>query len=301
MSRPNDDHITERGRRYTEREQRREALQQAVDEIRRDRSFSKTLRRVAEEALQFRVLQIPDEGSSITSLQEAETILQTLAAGDGDSEAFATLEAESESDGSVASRYKSSHDTPNDREDEGSEDSVTPAPEEEITLEFGDRQPPRKADRIPTTTAREPKERIPTTPAEEPTDRTPATPAEEPKVLTPTPTADRERRKQESQLDDTMPYPYPKYRDEADAEAHVYAFLQTWEANHISQRLTEPEAERSKIAEFGITLEGPAAQWHAKHLPGTFATFDALKARFLRFFHRQFEQRELVGQFYTTR
>ena len=97
MSRPNNDHITERGRRYAERQQRREALQQAVDEIRRDRSFSRTLRRVSEEALQFRVLQVPDEGSSITSLQEAETILQTLAGGDGDSEAFATLEAESES------------------------------------------------------------------------------------------------------------------------------------------------------------------------------------------------------------
>ena len=62
-----------------EREQRREALQQAVDEIWRDRSFSKTLWRVAEEALQFRVLQVPDEGSSITSLQEVKTILQTLA------------------------------------------------------------------------------------------------------------------------------------------------------------------------------------------------------------------------------
>ena len=96
MSRPSDDHITERGRRYAERQQRREALQQAVDEIRRDRSFSRTLRKVAEEALQFRVLQFPDEGSSITILQEAETILQTLAGGDGDSEAFATLEAESE-------------------------------------------------------------------------------------------------------------------------------------------------------------------------------------------------------------
>ena len=50
-----------------------------------------------------------------------------------------------------------------------------------------------------------------------------------------------------------------------------------------------------------MTLEGPAARWHAKHLPGSFATFEALKAKFLRLFHRQVEQRELVGQFYTTR
>ena len=67
-----------------------------------------------------------------------------------------------------------------------------------------------------------------------------------------------------------------------------------------SQRLTEPDAERSKIAEFGMTLEGPTARWHAKHLPGSFAMFEALKAKFLRLFHRQVEQRELVGQFYTT-
>ena len=57
-----------------------------------------------------------------------------------------------------------------------------------------------------------------------------------------------------------MPYPYPKYWEKPDAEVHVYAFLQTWEANHVSQRLTEPEVEWSKIAEFGMTLEGPAAR-----------------------------------------
>ena len=107
MSRPNDDHITERGRRYAEQEQRWEALQQAADEIRQDRSFSRTFRRVAEEALQFRNLQFSDEGSGITSLQEAESILQTLAGSDRDAEAFATLESESESEESVASRYKS--------------------------------------------------------------------------------------------------------------------------------------------------------------------------------------------------
>ena len=43
--------------------------------------------------------------------------------------------------------------------------------------------------------------------------------------------------------EDTMSYPYPKYRDDPYAEAHVYAFLQTWEANHVSQRLTDTEVE----------------------------------------------------------
>ena len=50
-----------------------------------------------------------------------------------------------------------------------------------------------------------------------------------------------------------------------------------------------------------MTLEGPAARWHAKHLPGSFATFEARKAKFLQLFHRQVEQWGLVGQFYTTR
>ena len=98
-----------------------------------------------------------------------------------------------------------------------------------------------------------------------------------------------------------MPYPYPKYCDDPDAEAYVYAFLQTWEANHVSQRLTEPEAEWSKVSEFGMTLERPASRCHAKHSPGSFATFEALKAKFLRLFHRQVEHRELVGQLYTKR
>ena len=61
--------------------------------------------------------------------------------------------------------------------------------------------------------------------------------------------------------DDTMPYQYLKYQDDPDAEAHIHAFLRTWEADHVSQWLTEAEAELSKIAKFGMTLEGPMAQW----------------------------------------
>ena len=43
--------------------------------------------------------------------------------------------------------------------------------------------------------------------------------------------------------EDNMPNPYPNYCDEPGAEAHVYAFLPTWEANHVSQLLTEVEAK----------------------------------------------------------
>ena len=32
----------------------------------------------------------------------------------------------------------------------------------------------------------------------------------------------------------TMSYPYSRYNDEADVEAHVNAFLTTWQANHVS-------------------------------------------------------------------
>ena len=181
-------------------------------------------------------------------------------------------------------------------------------------MEFGDRESPRETDLIPTPTAEEAKDRIPTPPAEEAKDHIPTPPAEEAKDRIPTPPAEearnrtpsppKERREggtQSEQLDDTIQYPYPKYRDDPDVEAHVYAFLQAWEANHVSQRLTEPEVEQSKVAEFSITLEEPAARWHAKDLPGSFATFEALKEKFLWLFHRQVEQRELVGQFYTTR
>ena len=37
--------------------------------------------------------------------------------------------------------------------------------------------------------------------------------------------------------EDTMLYQYPKYQDQADAKAHICAFLTMWQANHVSQRL----------------------------------------------------------------
>ena len=62
----------------------------------------------------------------MSSLWEAESILQTLTEGDGDSEAFLALESESDSEQSVQSNYKSSHNTPDGPEDDTSEGSPTP-------------------------------------------------------------------------------------------------------------------------------------------------------------------------------
>ena len=85
MSRSTNDQVTERGRRLAERLQRQEAFQQAAAEIRQDRSFPRVLRWVVEEALHWQNQQYSDEGCSLSSLWEAESILQTLSTGDGDS------------------------------------------------------------------------------------------------------------------------------------------------------------------------------------------------------------------------
>ena len=87
--------------------------------------------------------------------------------------------------------------------------------------------------------------------------------------------------------DDDMSFQYPKYGDDPDAEAHVYAFQQTWEANHVSQVLTAVEAECSQMAEFGMTLEGPATRWHLTQDPSTITTFEALKIKCLHFFTKR--------------
>ena len=121
--------------------------------------------------------------------------------------------------------------------------------------------------------------------------------------------------------EDNMSYPYPKFQNKQDVEAHIRAFLQTREAkhifqrlteseakpskiaefelrwknqrrdgthkaNHISQRPTEFEAKQSKIAEFELSLEGPTARWHTQHSPGSFTTFNDLRDTLLPLFHR---------------
>ena len=65
-----------------------------------------------------------------------------------------------------------------------------------------------------------------------------------------------------------MSYPYPKYHDEADAKAHIWAFLTTWQTSHVSQILSEANADNSKIAEFGLLLEVKLANWYSPHEVG---------------------------------
>ena len=50
-----------------------------------------------------------------------------------------------------------------------------------------------------------------------------------------------------------------------------------------------------------MTLKGPAARWHLTQDPSTITTFDALKTKFLHFFHKEVDQREMLGLFYTIR
>ena len=165
---------------------------------------------------------------------------------------------------------------------------------EEIPLLPKQRQSPSKTKRTPSPPAEKVQDHTPSPPMEKVKDHKPSPPAGivKDRTLSPPP-AEKEKHTPPVQPfeDYTMSYPYSKYHEDLDVEAHVYVFLQTWEANHASQKLTKPKAERSKIAEFNMTLEGPAARWHANHLLGSFATLEALKTKFLRLLHRQVEQR----------
>ena len=101
--------------------------------------------------------------------------------------------------------------------------------------------------------------------------------------------------------EDLMSYPYPRYNGEADAEAHIRAYLTTWQANHASKRLGLVEANISKIAEFGLSLDGQAASWYSQNEISEFADFDQLKQEFVQLFHRRIPQRDLMSQFYAIR
>ena len=98
-----------------------------------------------------------------------------------------------------------------------------------------------------------------------------------------------------------MPYPYPRYNGEADAEAHIRNYLTTWQANHASKRLGLVEANISKIAEFGLSLDGQAASWYSQNEISEFADFDQLKQEFVQLFHKRIPQRDLMSQFYASR
>ena len=119
-------------------------------------------------------------------------------------------------------------DGPEDNESDG---SLTPKPTEELPLVPGDRKSPNKTKRAPTTPAEKVEDRTPTSPAEKTEDCTPSPTVEKIKDRTPSPPPTEQEKEytppEQPYEDYTMSYPYPKYRDDPNAEVHVYTFLQT--------------------------------------------------------------------------
>ena len=65
---------------------------------------------------------------------------------------------------------------------------------------------------------------------------------------------------------DTMSYhSYTHYTDGRNTESHIRFFLSTWQANHSTTWLTAKEIDASKIAEFTLSLYGPAELWYSGH------------------------------------
>ena len=141
--------------------------------------------------------------------------MRALATRAGDSEPVSAFESDSDGEYTAHSNYCSSHDNPDGLEDE--ESNTLPTPEPELTeLEAPDQQradqhsTPKEEERPPI--PKEEEER-PKTPKEE--EERPLTEEERP----PTPSA------RVPTPNDDMSFQYPQYRDDPDAEAHVYAFL----------------------------------------------------------------------------
>ena len=102
---------------------------------------------VAKEALWLQNQQYSNEGNNLTTFRDAQSILQTLAEGDGDSEAFSALESESDSEQSVHSNYRNSHDTLDDPEEDDSEHTPTPELTEKLPIIPVERQSKDKTER----------------------------------------------------------------------------------------------------------------------------------------------------------
>ena len=65
-----------------------------ADEIPQDQYFPRMIRWVVEESLWLNSQRNPDKGNSLSILRDTESILQTLAIGTSDSEAYSTFESE---------------------------------------------------------------------------------------------------------------------------------------------------------------------------------------------------------------
>ena len=79
----------------------------------------------------------------------------------------------------------------------------------------------------------------------------------------------------------SMAFSYPSFNGQTDAVSHIRSLLNIWNANHMAQKLPKAEAHASKIAEFGLTLDGRAAPWHSQLDITSFASFDQLQSSFL--------------------
>ena len=128
-------------------------------------------------------------------------------------------------------------------------------------------------------------------------DSTPTSPPNPPEVTQPNPNPFPDL--PEDLAYDIMSYPYPRYTDGPNAESHIRSFVSTWQANHSTHRLTPAEIDASKIAEFTLSLDGPAARWYSRLDAGEVTTFQDVRTNFLELFHREVLKRELLRLFFS--
>ena len=80
--------------------------------------------------------------------------------------------------------------------------------------------------------------------------------------------------------------------------AHIRDFLTTWEINHAAQRLSTTDEDKSKIAEFVLSLDGASTNWFVQNGIRAIESFEQLTTKFTQVFHRQIPQKDLIRQFY---
>ena len=85
----------------------------------------------------------------------------------------------------------------------------------------------------------------------------------------------------DQQHEDIMSYLYAKYNDKTNMDVHIRAFLMKWQANHVLQRLSEADANKSKIEEIGLSLEQQEANCYSQHEAGEFGSFKILTTKFI--------------------
>ena len=96
--------------------------------------------------------------------------------------------------------------------------------------------------------------------------------------------------------EDTILYPYPKYHDEADVEAHGFPYDMARQP--CLTMIVRDKCRQVEYSEFGLSLEGKLANWYSQHETGEFETFKLLAAKFIRLCHRNVLHWEFMSQFY---